>query len=326
VWTGTWGAYDAWLTVIVMAMRALVVVNPAATSTSPRRLDVVLGALAHELHTEVVMTSHRGHAMELGAMARAHGHDVVVSIGGDGTLNEVVNGLLAKDPGPDVPSLGVIPGGSANVFARDVGIPEDPVDATGVLLAALRSGSRRTLGLGKADGRWFTFCAGLGLDAGVIREVEYRRRAGAAASVGLYVRSALREFYRVTDRRKPAITLKLPGREPIRDLFLAVVSNVAPWTYLGRRPVNPSPRASFDAGLDVFAMTKLRTLSTVRHAAELLLRRDGPDGRDVLSIHDVPSLVLRAKPPLPYQLDGDYLGERSAVRMEAVSKALRVVA
>jgi diacylglycerol kinase family enzyme len=306
-------------------MRALVVVNPAATATSPRRLDVVLGALAHELHTEIVTTTHRGHATDVAAIARAHGHDIVVSVGGDGTLNEVVNGLLAKDLGADVPSLGVIPGGSANVFARDIGIPQDPVDAMGVLLQALRSGSRRTVGLGKADGRWFTFCAGLGLDAGVIREVEFRRRAGAGASVGLYVRSALREFYRVTDRRKPAITLKLPGREPIRDLFLAVVSNVAPWTYLSSRPVNPSPRASFDTGLDVFALTKLRTLSTVRHAAELLFRRNGPTGRDVVSIHDAPTLILKAKPPLPYQLDGDYLGERSEVRMEAVPNALRVV-
>jgi diacylglycerol kinase family enzyme len=307
-------------------MRALVVVNPAATSTSPRALEVVLGALAHELQTDVVMTAHRGHATELASLARAHGQDLVISVGGDGTLNEVVNGLLAKDAGRDVPALGVIPGGSANVFARNIGVPQDPVEATGALLSALRSGTRRTLGLGKANGRWFTFCAGLGLDAGVIREVEYRRRAGAEASVGLYVRSALREFYRVTDRRKPAITLKVPGRESIRDLFVVLVSNVAPWTYLGRRPVNPSPRASFDAGLDVFALSKLRTLSTLRHAAQLLVRRDGPRGRHVVSIHDAPALVLTAAPPLPYQLDGDYLGERSEVRMESVPQALHVVA
>ena len=71
-----------------------------------------------------------------------------------------------------------MPGGSTNVFARALGMPNDPVEATGQLLDALREGRRRTVGLGTADGRWFTFCAGMGLDAEVVGAVEKRRQKG----------------------------------------------------------------------------------------------------------------------------------------------------
>lgn len=307
-------------------VRAVVVVNPAATSTTPRALEVVLGALAHGIAAEVLTTGHRGHATELARKARTDGHDVVVSVGGDGTLNEVVNGLLADGTGPDVPTLGIVPGGSTNVFARNLGVPRDPVEATGALLSALRSGRRRRVGLGRADERWFTFCAGLGLDAAVVREVEHRRGRGATSTAGVYVRAAVSQFYD-TDRRHGPITLKLPGREPVRGLFVALVTNAAPWTYWGGRAVNPSPDASFDTGLDVMGLTRLRTMGTLRNAAQLLRSERGrPTGRHVLDVHDAASLVLTAEPAAPYQLDGDYLGERSAVRLSAVPRALTVLA
>jgi len=308
-------------------MRALLIVNPAATSTTPRALEVVIGALSHVVSAEVVMTGHRLHAMELARKAHAQRHDLVISVGGDGTLNEIVNGLLADEPGPDVPALGVIPGGSTNVFARNLGIPQDAVEATGALIDALRNGTRRHVGLGQADDRWFTFCAGFGLDAGVIRDVERRRQNGATASGLLYIRSALKEFYSgSTDRRRPAITLKVPGREPVRDIFLTVVTNSAPWTYLGTRAVNPSPEASFDSGLDVFGLTRLGTFRALRHSAQLLRPGGGVSGRDVVTLHDVPSMFLSADPALPFQVDGDYLDERSRVTLRAVPRAITVLA
>src|SRR3954465_5851600 len=178
-------------------MRALLVVNPKATATTARARDVLAHALASETKLEVVQTKARGHAIELGHRARTEGFDVVVALGGDGTVNEVVNGLLHDGPGPDVPSLAVVPGGSTNVFTRTLGLSREPVEATGEILDALRTGSRRIIGLGRAPGpaaehtRWFTFCAGLGLDAEVVREVEQHRHKGRRSTPTLFVTTAV---------------------------------------------------------------------------------------------------------------------------------------
>src|SRR4051794_13496753 len=166
-------------------MRGLLVVNPKATATTTRTREVLVRALGSDLKLDVAETQRRGHARDLAKQATNDGVDVVVALGGDGTVNEVVNGLLHQGPGPDVPSLAVVPGGSTNVFTRTLGLSQQPVEATGEILDALRNGSRRVIGLGRlsdvaepadpASTRWFTFCAGLGLDAEVVREVEVHR-------------------------------------------------------------------------------------------------------------------------------------------------------
>src|SRR5918997_4992478 len=132
-------------------MRALVVVNPAATTTTAKMRDVLVGALASELKLDVVETTHRGHARELGAQAAAEDIDLVVSVGGDGTVNEVVNGILTDGPAPHLPMLAVVPGGSTNVFSRALGRSRDPVEATAEILASLRAGRTRMVSLGTAN-------------------------------------------------------------------------------------------------------------------------------------------------------------------------------
>src|SRR6266487_3461292 len=148
-------------------MRALLVVNPAATTTRKGR-DVLVRALASDLKLEVEETGHRGHAAALACRAARDGVDVVVALGGDGTVNEVVNGLLTDGARPGLPLLAVVPGGSTNVFVRMLGLPEDPIEATGEILDGLRSRRTRPVGLGveaEAGDRWFTFNAGFGFDA-----------------------------------------------------------------------------------------------------------------------------------------------------------------
>src|SRR3954451_21074248 len=120
------------------AMRALLVANPAATTTTRKVRDVLVRALSSELKVDVAETTHRGHGRELAAQAAAEGIDVVVTLGGDGTVNEAVNGLLAGGPGPQGPTLAVVPGGSTNVFSRALGRSRDPVEATGEILDSLR--------------------------------------------------------------------------------------------------------------------------------------------------------------------------------------------
>jgi diacylglycerol kinase family enzyme len=307
-------------------MRALVVVNRQATTTSQRTLDVLLAALQHDLNVEVAETTHRGHAVNLGRQARADGLDLVITVGGDGTVNEVVNGVLDEAQGSTVPDLAIVPGGSTNVFARNLGLPEDPIEATGFLLDAIKAGRRTPIGLGRLDERWFTFCAGVGYDADVIRAVEDLRARGKRSTLPLYTRTAIRRFFAQDTRRHGTIALQRPGLEAVLGISMAVVTNCAPWTYLGGRPLNPTPAASFETGLDVFALRGLRVFSTLRHLAEITLTTQrGPRGRDVVLLHDLSDFVLSAPQPVAVQVDGDFVGERSRMTLLSRPAALQVV-
>ncbi|WP_433230500.1 diacylglycerol/lipid kinase family protein [Actinomadura formosensis] len=312
-------------------MRAMLIANPKATSTSRRARDILMRAFTGDLDLVLAETGHRGHATELARQAAVDGYDVVIALGGDGTVNEAVNGLLADGPSADLPALAVLPSGSANVFARALGLPGDPIGATTVVLEALRAGRYRTVGLGTAchpggTERYFTFCAGVGLDAEVVREVERRRHAGSRADPSLYVRTAVRHFFSGTDRRHPALTLEQPGRPPKSGLFLAVISNTSPWTFMGRLPVNPSPKANFGRGLDVFGMRSLEIGPTVGAVVQMLTARTRPlQGRHIVNVHDAAEVTLRSERPMAFQLDGDYLGEQRSVTFRSVPKAIRIV-
>ncbi|MFI6037011.1 diacylglycerol/lipid kinase family protein [Streptomyces sp. NPDC051315] len=321
-------------------MRALLVVNPAATTTSARTRDVLIHALASEMKLEAVTTEYRGHARDLGRQAaQSEDIDMIVALGGDGTINEVVNGLLHAGPDPEhLPGLAVVPGGSTNVFARALGLPNDPVEATGALLDALREGRERTVGLGLTSGtpgtedeavpaRWFTFNAGLGFDAGVVGRVEQHRERGKKSTHALYVRQAMRQLLGEPQRRHGSITLERPGADPVTDLVLSIVCNTAPWTYLGNRPVYASPKASFDTGLDVFGLSRLSTAAVVRYGTQLLTSSPerGPHGKHAVSLHDLDQFTLHSKAPLPLQMDGDHLGLRTSVTFTGVRRALRVI-
>ena len=305
-------------------MRALLVVNPKATATTARSRDVLAHALASETKLDVVHTNARGHAIELAKQAAIDGLDLVVALGGDGTVNEVVNGLLTAGPSPQVPALAVVPGGSTNVFARALGLPDNAVEATGSLLDAIAQGRRRTIGLGRADDRWFTFCAGFGLDAEVVRRVERRRAKGAKATPGLFVREGFAEFLTGQDRKDLPLTLSRPGAAD-EQLGLALVCNTAPWTYLKERPVLPCPDASFDTGLDVFGLRTLGTIRTLRYLRQILSAKPRLRGKPLLPLHDISSFTLTASRPLPFQVDGDDLGERTQVSFEAVPRALQML-
>jgi diacylglycerol kinase family enzyme len=341
-------------------MRALVVVNPAATSTTAKMRDVLVGALGSELKIDVAETAYRGHARVLAAQAAADDVDVVVSVGGDGTVNEVVNGLLERGPAPHLPMLAVVPGGSTNVFSRALGRSRDPVEATAEILESLRAGRTRLVSLGTASAtgvstaplvepdpsvaaraaatdaaahdqewtapRWFVFAAGLGFDAEVISRVEAQRARGRRSTGALYVRQGTAAFLLGRERRRPAMTLHVPGHDPVEKLFLCLVSNVSPWTYLGARPINPSPRASFDSGLDAFALGRLGPLRMLNTLRQTLAAEPDARGRRVHRWHDLAELTVTAQRPQGWQVDGDHLGTATGLRLTHVPAALRVVA
>ncbi len=326
-------------------MRALLIVNPRATSTTRLHRDVIASALASAVKLEVVETRYRGHATTLAASARDEGFGLVLTLGGDGTVNEAVNGMLSvtqpgtgadgsgaavplRPPSPaELPALAPIPGGSGNVFAGAIGLPRDSIDAVGRILKAIEEGRERTIGLGNADGRYFTFNSGLGLDAEVVRAVQGLRAHGRTATTSLYVRLALRQFYAQTDRSHPAIRIDSPDGRSQGPVFMVIVSNAAPWTYVGDREVNANPQARFDAGLDVFAMRNMSSFSAFYAVGQMLSTKGGQlHGRRIMTMHDEPSLTLRADRPVAFQIDGEYVGERELVRLTSVPEALRVVA
>src|SRR5690349_4863935 len=200
----------------VPPMRALLVVNPNATTTTERVRDILVRALRSQVHLEVAYTERRGHAADLARDAARDGVDLVVTLGGDGTVNEAVNGLMTADAGPapnraqERPALAVVPGGSTNVFARALGLPGDWAEGAGVILEALRDGRTRTGGLGRADDRYFTFCAGFGIDAEVVKRVEQSRMKGKISRPTLYVRHVLAQYFKdaIGPRRAvPSLTL-----------------------------------------------------------------------------------------------------------------------
>jgi diacylglycerol kinase family enzyme len=303
-------------------MRALLIVNPKATTTSARSRDVLAGALRSQLDLELGYTRRRGHAGHLAQQASEAGIELVVALGGDGTVNEVVNGLM-RGPADKRPALAVVPGGSTNVFVRALGLPREWSEATGVLLQALREGRSRTIGLGLADDRYFTFCAGLGLDAAVTRRVEQARRRGRRSTPGLYLRSTIGEYF--LERHPSAMTIDIPGAPAEGRLASIIIQNAAPWTFIGTRPVHPNPDASFDLGLDVMALRALRVPSTMRTVAQILTTEGEPRGRQILRHHDLAEFTVTSSTPQAFQLDGDYLGEREKVRFAAVPEALRVI-
>ncbi|MFG1700201.1 diacylglycerol/lipid kinase family protein [Nonomuraea sp. NPDC049309] len=318
-------------------MRAMLLVNPKATTTNARTRDVLIRALGAAVDLAVEETLYRGHAASLAATARAKGYDLVAVLGGDGTVNETVNGLLnpvngeapASDPSAGRPGLIVIPGGSANVFARALGLPNDPVEATGQVLEALSRGRRRTVGLGQAlwegQSRYFTFCSGMGYDAEVVRAVEGLRGTGRKATPARYVNTALRH-YLATDKRHPAMTVTGPGIPAAEGVFLAIISNTSPWTYVGSHPVRPTPWASFETGLDLLGLRKMGPLTLAPLIRHILTESEAlPSGRHLVQLHDEAEFTITADRPVAFQLDGDYLGERETVTFRSTPNALQVL-
>src|SRR3954449_12539580 len=174
--------------------RMLIIVNPYATTVSVRLKNLVVYALQGRYEVTAVETKSRGHASELCREAQAEGYDVVVAFGGDGTVNEAANGLA----GGDVP-LTCLPGGATNVYCKMLGVPGDIVDATEHLLRLADDWRPRRVDLARVNGRHFTFTAGLGLDASVVKHVDERpnlkSRMGAFYFTGAAVTTFTRDYW-----------------------------------------------------------------------------------------------------------------------------------
>jgi diacylglycerol kinase family enzyme len=316
-------------------MRGLLIVNAAASSVTSRTRGLIEKALAPDHDLTLVETSRRGHAERLAREAAGDGADVVVVLGGDGTLNEAANGLVGSST-----ALAPLPGGSTNVFARTIGVSRDPLQATGQLLASLHRRSFRRVALGNVNGRRFLFHTGVGFDAAVVAQVERRHGLKRHAAPPLFVASAFLTWFRHYDHSRPRFSVELnpegsggfPGvagsgePELIDGCYYAIVSKTSPYTFLGPRPIVVAPEATLDSPL---SLTALRTLDF----APLFAAAASAMGRgSLLRVH--PRIVSRSglssftvvgPDPFPYQVDGDHLGEVDRLEFSCEPNALTVV-
>lgn len=302
-------------------MRALLVYNPNATTTNAAVTDVIARALSAVSKLEVAPTKRRDHAGYIAAGAADEGFDIVVALGGDGTVNEVIQGLAGTGV-----ALAIIPGGSTNVWARTLGLPNEPVEATSQILTALAERRMRRVNLGMANGRYFCFAAGYGYDAAVVRAVERRHRLKRTVRQASFVWSGLTEFAYGYPRRRAEITVEVPGREPIEGCKAAVCCNSSPYTFLGPWPARLCPTADLSGALALTALTRLTLPSLLRVVRTALRGGDVSGIGSVRVVEQADELVLSSEQPLPLQLDGDHVGDVERVTIRSVPRSLTVVA
>lgn len=337
-------------------MHLLIISNPNSTSQAPelfRRLIPTLRAV-EGVTIKAMFTHRKGHAEEICRQAVEERHgladhglgrvDVVVAVGGDGTVNEVINGLLGSVPSPDeqlplpherdIPRLAIIPTGSANVFARALGFPQDPVLATEVLAKALARNQKRVVELGTWDDRWFAVNAGFGIDAEVIAAVEKARQRGFAATPLRYLRVALQTWLRVR-KNLPQISVRARNRHgeelALDNLPILVASNTNPWTYFGPMPVVTNPGNSFDVGLGLFGISNVDGIAGLATMLHLTGVGGQPwfkkivDDRIVL-FDDTSSATFTCEEKKRFQVDGEAAGTHRRVILGTVAEALEVYA
>jgi diacylglycerol kinase family enzyme len=302
--------------------RMLIIVNPYASTVSDRLRHLVVYALKGRFEVDAVDTEARGHATELCREAAHEGYDVVVAFGGDGTVNEAANGLL----GSDTP-LCALPGGSANVFAKILGIPGELVDATEHLLAMADDWRVRKVDLGVVNDHYFTFNSGVGLDASVVRRVDAKPKLKARFGPYFFTWKALgvAQRYLVRPTRLEVETDQgtLPG-------VTAIVQNGAPFTYFHDKPIDIAEGAALESGELVLAALRRATplAFTSIGIRALSARASVAHNRQITNLEGLRELTVRSADgrPLPLQVDGDFLGEVEEARYSIKPRALAVVA
>lgn len=296
-------------------------VNSFASSVTARNTVMVHRALSARHQVMLVETNRRGHATRFAQDAARRGVDAVIGFGGDGTLNEVATGIAGTST-----ALGVIPGGSTNVFARTIGLPNDPVAAAPLVAAGLAAGNLRRIGLGRVNGRYFCFHTGIGFDAAVVRAVE--RRAAMKRWFGhpLFIGAALSAWAHYDS---PPFHLEATGAatSPSLDAItgrFCVVLNTNPYTFLGNRPLNLANDATLERGLVALTFTDLRATGVIRALIEAL-HSEVHERPNLLRWTDLDGLRMTAEQPVPYQVDGDYLGETTRLEIEHVADAVDLI-
>ncbi|CAN5151439.1 diacylglycerol kinase family protein [soil metagenome] len=308
----------------VQRKRMLVVVNPVATTMSARLRNLVIAALHGRYEVEAVDTKERDHATTLCREAAGEGYDVVVSFGGDGTVNEVANGL-AGGPTP----MTCLPDGATNVLCKMLGIPGDIVDATEHLLGMADRWQPRRIDLGTVNGRAFTYSSGFGLDASVVKRIEAspqlkRHRLREYFFVYAAVETVVRRYV----RNPPRMDVEVAGERT--RAIATIVQNGAEFTFLGDKPIRIAEGAELASGsLAGVALSGVTPRDIPSIALRLLSSRRSVVGhRRIHAFAGVDGLRCTSADgrAIPLHVDGDHIGDVTEAVFAIRPGALEVVA
>ncbi len=309
--------------------RMLIIVNPYATTVSDRLKNLVVYALQGRYEVEAVATEAQNHATEIGREAVDGGYDVVVAFGGDGTLNEVANGLA----GTDIP-VSVLPGGSTNVVCRTLGIPNDVVDATEHLLSCADRFRPRAIDLGLANGRRFAFSCGAGLDATAAHQVDSHPRLKARFGPYFYTWAAVRGFY-ASYLRDP-VRMRVQAGDEESEGVTAICQNSDPFTYFRGREIRVCEDVALDSGSLSLAVLRRAAQRDVPFIAARILgaRSSAGEHRQIEHFAQLREARIESASsggdgsarPFPVQVDGDFIGEHTELELGIERAALTVVA
>lgn len=309
--------------------RMLLVVNPYASTVSSRLKNVVIYALQSRYEIEAIETRERNHAIEIVQTTLKRDFDLVCAFGGDGTANEVINGLIGSDRGHDTPFT-FLPGGMTNVIGRILGIPDDIVDATEHLLSLADSFEPRRIDLGDANGRAFIFSAGAGLDADIVKRCEARPTLKRTFGQNWYLGSAATTYINHYMMRRPRLHIEANGLAT--DGIVAVAQNGRPFTYFGEREIDLSPSAGLETGtLSLTVLERGNPFDFAPIVTRLLSQKLAvADNRHIKVAAEFEQATVRPRkeggPRIPLQVDGDYVGEFDEVLFKVLPAALSVVA
>jgi diacylglycerol kinase (ATP) len=295
----------------------LLIFNPIAGPRSELRRDLerVVDYLGERGWRVRVRTTRKpGDATELARAAVAAQCKAVLAAGGDGTVHEVVNGLVGSDT-----AMGVLPIGTGNVWAKEIGLPTLSLTQPDRLLTAARmlvDGEVRWVDVGQAGDRYFLVCAGVGIDSTVAAQVEPRSRTTKQLGAVAYLSAGLRI---ASDFGGVRGTIVVDDYTIRTRLIMVVVSNIQLYGGL----VKMTPEARVDDGLlDVRIFKGLGPAWVFRHVAGVFTHRHLRD--PMVTHYQGRRVTIYTAEPFPVQLDGEPVG-MTPVSLEVVPRALRVL-
>lgn len=306
-----------------MSHRVLLVWNPASTEVNAESVGSVLVKLAERVEVVAMQTLDAGDGERLGRLAADESFDAVFVLGGDGTANEVVNGAGDRIP------IGVLPAGGTSVLPRVLGLPRDLDEAVARLCDALAEGSERSISLVKLNDRRFTFAAGIGVDAEIVKRIDERGRGGDSANESSrpgdlwFVREAIGVLLE-GEYAEPSIHVEVPGSPDLHAATL-FVANCSPWSFAGPVPLDVAPDASFEGGFDLVAVESIEARSAPGRLAALLRRNHDDEDDGVERLHNLEQATIRCDRPLPVQVDGELIGELDKIELSIVPNAARLL-
>lgn len=311
-------------------LRGALIVNPYSSGMTAKRERAIVQALREHIDLDVRRTERGGHAPKIAQELLEHASlDVIIACGGDGTANEVVNGMsLGTDTADQRPAFAIVPAGGTNVLARSLGFPNHPVRAVAKLVEALADRRTRPINLATVDERIFMFAAGVGLDGELVKRMEEKRSgrrpsdlAHVSSIVGIYATQRFAIGERMT------VTVDDTGEE-LRSA-LVMIGNTTPMTYMGRLPMHFMPDCTLEGGLDFLAPSRANAGFAMRNAAQAIgvgrgkRRLVNPEKMNLR--HDVRGFTVTCDEPQPVQVDGEYIGDRTHIHFGLLERAVNLV-